>query len=305
MPTGPSRPPASAPSTLSGPRTAKTVQAVRLHPALRNASQASASGRPQGAVTASSSQLSVSDGSPKPRTSVRATIPAGSHNREAAAKPSSLPVCRRHHGCFRAGMGRKRDMLTMPRCRAISGPPRLDQRPRRWASSPAPPPGCRWRSPMCCRAWPPASRSTCRSSAPRSSLGWKAREARRLRRSGSTGWVGEIRRAHVSPPVTAAVARGCPLSRRPAAGRRNPATATGRSPPRASALPGAARELLEVEPEFARRPEEAAQAQCRVSGDGAAPVRISVMRCTGPRSAALARPRSFRARRGPRAGSPV
>ena len=45
MPAGPSSPPASAASTLSGTRTATAVQAVCLQPALCNAIQASA--RPQ------------------------------------------------------------------------------------------------------------------------------------------------------------------------------------------------------------------------------------------------------------------
>ena len=60
---------------LSGPRTAKTVQAVRVQPPLHNASQASANGNPRGSVTANSRQLSASGGSPNLQTTVRTTIP--------------------------------------------------------------------------------------------------------------------------------------------------------------------------------------------------------------------------------------
>ena len=83
---GPDTLPASAAGAVSAPSGAATAQAVPRHPARRSASQAPASGRPQGMAATGTHHCPASTGSGNIPASSAAVTPAGSHSSAAGRK---------------------------------------------------------------------------------------------------------------------------------------------------------------------------------------------------------------------------
>ena len=84
--TGPSSPANKDAPTVADPSTAIVAHAAAGYPRRRSRLQASASGRPHGAITINESQACGSIGNPNPRNTDVAAIPAGSQTSEPRVK---------------------------------------------------------------------------------------------------------------------------------------------------------------------------------------------------------------------------
>ena len=101
---GPDTLPASAAGAVSAPSGAATAHAVPLHPVRQSASQAPASGRPQGMAATGAHHCPASTGSGNIRASIAAATPAGSHGSAAGRKRAQQTAGHRRRSSARPGL---------------------------------------------------------------------------------------------------------------------------------------------------------------------------------------------------------